>query len=355
MVAMTQTSKQGLPEGAVLHGKYEIEQKLGAGGYGVTYRARHVYLSRQLAIKEFFPKFAARDRDTQELQPVSGSVTVGDFRRGIQQFFGEAERLAAFEHNNIVRVHDVFKENNTAYMVMDYERGKTLGDLLKECGTLPEEALLAILSPLLDGLKVLHDGGILHRDLAPDNIFIRKDGAPVLLDFGAAREAGGGQSKSVTAIFKPGYTPPEQYISKGGNVRQGPFTDIYALSATLYHAMTGEQPRDSTTRQTAITNQTPDPVNLDSVKGYSREFVDAVRAGLVLKADERPESVDEWRGMFPWQPQRQPQQSKSDSGWSGWKLAAALVGAAAVGAAATYAATSKEAKADGKDEDGEEN
>ena len=354
MVAMTQTSKQGLPEGAVLHGKYEIEQKLGAGGYGVTYRARHVRLPRQLAIKEFFPDFAARAGATQELQPVSGSVTVGDFRRGIQQFFGEAERLAAFEHKNIVRVHDVFQENNTAYMVMDYEQGKTLGDLLKECGTLPEEALLAILSPLLDGLKVLHDGGILHRDLAPDNIFIRKDGDPVLLDFGSAREAGGGQSKSVSAIVKYGYSPPEQYTRKGG-IRQGPFTDIYALSATLYHAMTGEQPQTSTTRQTAITNQIPDPVDLGSVKGYSRVFVDAVRAGLALKADERPESIDEWRGMFPWQPQQQPQQSKSDSGWSGWKFAAALVGAAAVGAAATYAATSKEAKADDKDENDEEN
>ena len=357
MVAMTQTSKQGLPEGAVLHGTYEIEQKLGAGGYGVTYRARHVYLSRQLAIKEFFPKFAARDRETQELQPVSGSVTVGDFRRGIQQFFGEAERLAAFEHNNIVRVHDVFKENNTAYMVMDYERGKTLGDLLKECGTLPEEALLAILSPLLDGLKVLHDGGILHRDLAPDNIFIRKDGAPVLLDFGAAREAGGGQSKSVTAIVKHGYSPLEQYTSRGGKIRQGPFTDIYALSATLYHAMTGEQLEDSTTRLTNIhhEDESADLILLDSVEGYSPEFVNAVREGLAIKADDRPENIDEWRVMFPWQTQQQPQQSKSDSGWSGWKLAAALVGAAAVGAAATYAATSKEAKADDKEEDGEEN
>ena len=356
MVAMTQTSKQGLPEGAVLHGKYEIEQKLGAGGYGVTYRARHVRLPRQLAIKEFFPDFAARARATQELQPVSGSVTVGDFRRGIQQFFGEAERLAAFEHRNIVRVHDVFQENNTAYMVMDYERGVTLGDLLKDSGTLPEDELLAMLSPLLDGLKELHDGGMLHRDLAPDNIFIRaEDGSPVLLDFGSAREAGGGQSRSVSAIVKHGYSPPEQYTRKGGNVRQGAFTDIYALSATLYHAMTGEQPQDSTTRQTAIINQNPDPVDLGSVKGYSRVFVDAVRAGLALKADERPESIDEWRGMFPWHPQQQPQQSKSDSGWSGWKLAAALVGAAAVGAAATYAATSKEAKADDKEEDGEEN
>ena len=357
MVNTDNIGQRELPEGAVLQGKFRVEKTLGAGGYGVTYLVRHVDLPTRRAIKEFFPGFAVRDRATQELQPVSGSVTVGDFRRGIQQFFGEAERLAAFEHKNIVRVHDVFQENNTAYMVMDYEQGKTLGALLKECGALPESTLLAILAPLLDGLKALHDGGILHRDIAPDNIFIRKDGAPVLLDFGSAREAGGGQSKSVSAIVKYGYSPPEQYISKGGNVRQGPFTDIYALSATLYHAMTGQQPEDSTTRLTNIHHEgeSADLILLDSVEGYSPEFINAVREGLAIKADDRPENIDEWRGMFPWPPQQQPQQSKSDSGWSGWKIAAALVGAAAVGAAATYAATSKDAKADDKEEDGEEN
>lgn len=353
----TQADKRGLPAGEVLHGKYEIERKLGAGGYGMTYLARHVYLSKQQAVKEFFPTYAARDGATRELLPISGSVTVGDFRRGIRRFFEEAERLAQFEHKSIVRVHDVFGENNTAYMVMDYERGETLGDLLKDGGKLPEVSLLGILSPLLDGLKELHDGGMIHRDIAPDNIIIRaKDQTPVLLDFGAAREIGGGVSKSVTAMVKHDYSPPEQYTRKGGSVRQGAFTDIYALSATLYHAMTGEQPQNSTTRQTDIVNGSPDKMlqSLDSAEGYSKAFVNAVRKGLAIRADERPESIDEWQAMFPWRPAQQPQQpqqSKSDAGWSGWKIAAALAGAAVVGAAATYAAT-KDAKAD--DEEGRE-
>lgn len=205
----------------------------------------------------------------------------------------------------------------------------------------------AILSPLLDGLKELHDGGMIHRDIAPDNIIIReKDQSPVLLDFGAAREMGGGVSKSVTAMVKYDYSPPEQYTRRGGSIRQGAFTDIYALSATLYHAMTGEQPQSSTTRQTDVVNEETDKMLLllDSVKGYSAEFVNAVKKGLAIKAAERPESIDEWRAMFPWVPEQQPQQSKNDAGWSGWKIVAALTGAAA-GHALT-----KDAKADDEKE-----
>ena len=355
MVNTDNTDQRELPEGAVLQGKLRVEKTLGAGGYGVTYLVRHVDLPYQRAVKEFFPGEAERDQATRELKPASGRATEGDIRRGINQFYEEAKRLALFKHNNIVRVHDVFKENNTAYMVMDYEQGKTLGDFLKECDTLPESTLLAILAPLLDGLKALHDGGILHRDIAPDNIFIRKDGAPVLLDFGSAREAGGGQSKSVSAIVKHGYSPPEQYTRRGGKIRQGPFTDIYALSATLYHAMTGQQPEDSTTRLTNIHHEgeSADLILLDSVEGYSPEFVNAVREGLVLKADERPESIDKWRGMFPWQTQ-QPQQPQKSSGLSGWGLFGALAGAALAGAAVAAYAT-KDAKADDEEDGDEEN
>lgn len=350
MTVSAQPGRQGLPQGDVLHGKYEIERELGAGGYGITYLVRHLHLSKQQAVKEFIPAGAVRNGQTQELLPVSGTMTVGDFRRDIQKFFEEAERLAQFEHKNIVRVHDVFKENNTAYMVMDYERGDPLRDL---CGRLDEASLLTILSPLLDGLKELHDGGMIHRDIAPDNIIIRKkDQSPVLLDFGAARQMGGGRSKSVTAVVKPDYSPPEQYTIRGGSVRQGAFTDIYALSATLYHAMTGEQPQSSTTRQTDMVNGDADKMllALDSVQGYSDEFVNAVRAGLAIKAADRPESIDEWRAMFPWTPAQQPQ-PQQDAGWSGWGLAAAALAGAAVAGVATYAMT-KDANAD-EGEEGE--
>ena len=286
-----------LKPGAILRGgDYEIKRLLGAGGFGITYLAWHKHLAMHRAIKEHMPSDYAVREGARVVPKSQGAEK--DYRQGLGRFLEEARTLSKFRHAHIVHVHDVFEENNTAYMVMDYEQGKTLGSLLESRGKLPEAELRAILSPLLDGLAELHNGNMLHRDLAPDNILIRDDGNPVLLDFGAAREAGGGQSKSVTAIIKPSYTPPEQYMRSGSGVRQGPFTDIYALSTTLYHAMTGEPPPDGLTRFFDVKMGKADPLPPVASGQYSQNLVRAVMAGLEINAEDRPPTIKEWRGIL---------------------------------------------------------
>lgn len=286
-----------LKPGAILRGgDYEIKRLLGAGGFGITYLAWHKHLAMHRAIKEHMPSDYAVREGALVVPKSQGAEK--DYRQGLGRFLEEARTLSKFRHAHIVHVHDVFEENNTAYMVMDYEQGKTLGSLLESRGKLPEAELRAILSLLLDGLAELHNGNMLHRDLAPDNILIRDDGNPVLLDFGAAREAGGGQSKSVTAIIKPSYTPPEQYMRSGSGVRQGPFTDIYALSTTLYHAMTGHPPPDGLTRFFDVKMGKADPLPPVASGQYSQNLVRAVMAGLEINAEDRPPTIKEWRGIL---------------------------------------------------------
>ncbi len=350
---METDSRMALPAGTLLQEKYEIKDELGRGGYGLTYLAQHAGLEGKRAVKEFFPTFAARDQATKELRP-TGNATLGDLQNDVRKFYDEARCLEQCQHRNIVRVYDVLEDNGTAYIVMDYEDGKRLGDWAQEQfnGKVPESVLLSLLSPLLDGLEAVHGENFLHRDIAPDNIIIRNgDHSPVLLDFGAARPAGGGRSKSVTAIFKPNYSPPEQDSIRGGEVRQGAYTDIYALSATLYNAMTGEKPVDGNTRQTAKINGHPDPMRIGAVEGYSDKFVSAVKNGMEIKTDDRPQNIAEWRKMFPFK--TASQLKEDNSGWSGWKIAA-VAGAALAGAAAGAYLKDKTANADENREDDED-
>ena len=284
------------PGASLRGGDYEIKRLLGAGGFGITYLAWHKHLAMHRAIKEHMPSDYAAREGVRVLPKSQGDEK--DYRQGLGCFLDEARTLSKFRHAHIVHVHDVFEENNTAYMVMDYEQGKTLGSLLEDRGKLPEAELRAILSPLLDGLAELHNNNMLHRDLAPDNILIREDDNPVLLDFGAAREAGGGQSKSVTAIIKPSYTPPEQYMRSGSGVRQGPFTDIYALSATLYRAMTGHPPPDGWLRFFEVKTEKADPLPPIAPGQYSQNLVRAVMAGLEINPEDRPPTIKEWRGIL---------------------------------------------------------
>ncbi len=309
--------------------EYEIEKTLGAGGFGVTYLARHKYLGA-VAIKEYMPNEHAVREGTEVFPKSSGDEDL--YRRGLAGFLREARALREFRDERIVGVRDFFEQNGTAYMVLDYEEGETLEQLLAaRGGKLPEKELLAIVFPLLNALEKLHAAGLVHRDISPDNIIIRPGRGPVLIDFGAARHAIGDVSKSISIIHKSGYSPPEQRL--GG--KQGKFTDIYALSATLYRAMTGNAPPEGSQRIYDITAGGEDSMPPLSADGYSERFVRAVTAGLAIKPKERPQTIREWRDMLyplpadkPKTRQSAPPSAKkaSPKGKGGaWKWAAALL------------------------------
>jgi len=287
-----------LPRGYEIEG-YRIEGTLGTGGFGITYLAREVSLDRRVAIKEYLPaQVATRDSKRHSVRPV-GPDDTEIFEWGLERFRGEALTLVSFRHANIVAVLRFFEANNTAYMVMDYEEGSSLGEILDDAGTLPEHEIEEILEPLLDGLDRVHRVGFLHRDIKPENIYVRADGSPVLLDFGAARLATGQHGKHLTGLVTVGYAPPEQYDS---GTPQGPWTDIYSFGATLYHAATGVVPVESTARVGALARRQPDPLTPIGKAarrgGYSEPVLHAIEWALEVIADDRPQSVDEWREAF---------------------------------------------------------
>ena len=229
--------REQLPIGAELVGDYRIDSVLGHGGFGITYKAWHLALETYVAVKEYFPsEFAKRDA-TLSLHPATPK-SAEMFEWGRKRFLDEARTLEKVRHPSIVRVRHVFEALNTAYMVLEYEDGQSLKHWLEDLGRSPSQAELdGIVSPLLDALEEMHAANFIHRDIAPDNIIIRPDGTPVLLDFGAARQAIAEETKTLTGIVKAGYSPPEQYLTRAS--QQGPWTDIYALAATLYRAVVG--------------------------------------------------------------------------------------------------------------------
>ena len=287
--------KQALPAGFRL-GTYRVARVLGVGGFGVTYLCEHTGLAIQVAVKEYLPNEIAV-RDGTEVHPKSAGDREG-FEWGLSRFLDEARTLARFEHPNVVRVRDCFEANNTAYIVMDYEDGEPLDVLLRRLGTLTETQLRRVLLPVVDGLRQVHAAGFLHRDIKPANVFVRRsDESPVLLDFGSARQALGRRSRSVTAVFTAGYSPPEQYESDG---HHGAWTDIYALSALCYRAIAGEPPMEATRRQSQLLRTQTDPLpTLANAgrEGYSQALLEAVDWGLRLIETERPQSLGEW---LPW-------------------------------------------------------
>lgn len=220
------THRNALHTGHKLHW-YEIVSILGQGGFGITYLANDPNLDLLVAIKEFLPmELAVRESDSS-LHPVSDGHS-DTYGWGLDRFLSEAQTLARFRHPNIVRVLSVFEANNTAYMVMEYEQGKSLEDALKFRRIEGEEQLLGLLFPLLDGLELVHAAGFIHRDIKPDNIYMREDGVPVLLDFGSARQALGVATRTLTTLVSPGYAPFEQYNATRDSDRQGPWTDLFA-------------------------------------------------------------------------------------------------------------------------------
>lgn len=231
----------------ILHDRYIIGRVIGYGGFGVTYIGWDGKLEQKVAIKEYFPsEFSSRIPGQTDVA-VFGGEKRKQFYDGMEKFVDEAKRLAQFQNEDgIVRVYDSFTENETAYIIMEYLDGETLKSLLEREKTIPEDKAINMLIPVMKSLKNVHEHGIIHRDIAPDNIFITKSGDMKLIDFGASRYATTSHSRSLTVVVKQGYSPEEQYRSRGD---QGPHTDVYSLAATLYKMITGKTPPDAMERR----------------------------------------------------------------------------------------------------------
>lgn len=280
-----------LPHRTVLHDKYVIGRVLGSpGGFGITYLAWDIALQSKRAIKEYLPKDIA-GRETKRLTVLPYSSHESElFHYGLKQFFNEARTLDRFEHPNIVRVRDFFEGNQTAYLVMAYYAGRSLGDFLRKRGKLPEKNALLLMMPVLDGLRAVHSTGALHRDIKPDNIYLAdvQGGSvrPLLLDFGAARQAMGVRTRSLSVIFTPGYAPFEQYFTRGN---QCPWTDVYSAAAVLYRMVTGTSPPDANERKTRESLIAPRRF------GVSKDLSAALEWGLAREPEARPQSAWYWQ------------------------------------------------------------
>jgi serine/threonine protein kinase len=286
------TYHHALPVGTKIQ-NYEIQSVLGIGGFGITYKAYDSTLERVVAIKEYLPTgLAVRVGDGTTVIPKSEG-DAQDYHYGLKRFLDEARTLARFHERSIVRVIAYMEAHGTAYFVMDYEEGDCLDTRLKAVVTLPQDEIVRVLLPIVQGLRAVHAQNFLHRDIKPLNIYVRRDGSPVLLDFGAAREALGAQSRVVTRMVTPGYAPFEQYLA---NTKQGPWSDIYAIGATMYHCAIGVAPMAATERVAAVHDKEPDPVRkiADTLKSkFAPEFVDVLMWMLEPMAKDRPQTVDE--------------------------------------------------------------
>ena len=280
-----------LPRGHQVQ-EFELLSVLGAGGFGITYLAKDTLLDCIVAIKEYFPMdFAVRTED-HNIRPRSSSESE-NYAWGLERSRKEARALTRLNHPGIIRIYKYFEAYGSGYIVMEYVEGETLGERLKRENTLDESRLMAILNPLIEGLEQVHATGYLHLDIAPKNVLLRKDGTPVLIDFGSARQELGARSRSVTVVVTPRYAPLEQYstLSK----QQGPWTDIYGLSAVAYRCITGTAPKDATERAQgeALTSVS------ELVKGqYTKGLLTAIDRGLSIKAKDRPQDLKAWRSLW---------------------------------------------------------
>jgi serine/threonine protein kinase len=282
-------SPHHLPLKTILAGKYLIGRVLGEGGFGITYLAWDLNLGVKIAVKEYYPMgFVTREHNaTSSVLPYFGDKAAF-FAAGRDRYVEEAKSLAKFYGlPGIVAVKDFFLENNTAYIVMEFVEGKTLKQMLADAGgKLPAAAVLEMMKPLMRSLSEVHDAGIIHRDISPDNIMVTKEGNVKLLDFGAARDYADSGNRSLSVLLKPGYAPEEQYRTRGV---QGPWSDVYALCATIYRAITGVTPPESVERLRADDLQAPS--SLGAAIDPAREK--ALLKGMAVLQNERWQSVIE--------------------------------------------------------------
>jgi hypothetical protein len=282
-----------LPPGSRL-GELEILRVLAIGGFGIVYLARDHALDRDVALKEFMPSRLV-DRP-QGLQVAMRSTSAGEtFALGLKSFVNEAKLLARFSHPAMVKVYHFWEANGTAYMVMPYLRGPTLKDVRRSMSAPPTETWLrSVIDPLLDALEMLHAEGFYHRDISPDNVLLSGAGMPVLLDFGAARHVIGDRTQRITAVLKPNFAPIEQY-AESRQLRQGPWTDLYALGALVTYLLDGSPPPASAAR--AIHDDRT-PLAKRSVPNVSTRFLAAIDWALAVRPQDRPQSVAALRGAL---------------------------------------------------------
>jgi Protein kinase domain len=268
----------------------EILRVVASGGFGIVYLARDHALDREVAVKEFMPRHLVERTDGDRVT-VRLESDIEPFVLALRSFVNEAKLLARFSHPAMVKVHRFWEANGTAYMAMPFLHGPTLKAVRRSMFEAPTEAWLrSVIDPLLDALALLHTGGFYHRDIAPDNVIL-VDGRPVLLDFGSARRLVADRSGSLTAVLKPHYAPIEQY-AESKQLRQGPWTDLYALGALIVYLLDGEPPPAATARSVH------DEMNVQArrhVAGVSAEFLSAVDWALAVRPQERPQSVAQWR------------------------------------------------------------
>ena len=286
------THRGALPPGTLVR-EFEFRQVLGHGGFGITYRGLDTVLQKTVAIKEYMPSGIAVRESDRSVQPKSGEDEK-DYKWGLGRFLDEARMLARFDHPGIVRVQRFFEAHDTAYIAMEYLEGQTLAALFEGEKVLDEQRLRALLTPVLAALEQVHAAEFLHRDIKPGNIMFRNGDTPVLIDFGAARAAMAMRSQNMTAIVTPGFSPIEQY-STSVEITQGPWTDIYAIGAVLYHGMTGIVPSDATAR---TMDDHLVPVREAAAGRYGRPLTDAVDWALRMRGAERPQSIEEWREVL---------------------------------------------------------
>lgn len=291
MTAQTaQASRNNALPAAYRLAEYVIESVLGHGGFGITYLARDTKLSSRVAIKEYFPQaFAYRDRRSTIVPTTDGGE---NYQWGLQEFLKEARALAKFKHNHIVRVLRFVETNGTAYMVMEYEEGESLAEYLRKTGGhLNEPTLLSIFLPILGGLQAVHDAGLLHLDIKPENIYLRSNGQPMLIDFGSARQTKGKSKQDQKIALTPGYAAIEHYPNFG---KRGPWTDVYSIGATLYRCTTGIEPVGALERYQGLRDKRNDPLRRATTferPHYATHIRECVDWALKLSPRERPHTA----------------------------------------------------------------
>ena len=275
-------------------GEFEILRVLGVGGFGIVYLAMDHSLQRQVALKEYMPAALASRGQGPQITVRSGSFAE-TYAIGLRSFVNEARLLARFDHPSLVKVYRFWEDNATAYMVMPYLQGSTLREARRAMTEPPGEAWIrSVLDPLLGALEQLHREGVFHRDIAPDNIVLPPNGPPVLLDFGAARHVISDRTQSLTAILKPSYAPIEQYAEMT-QLRQGPWTDLYALGAVMHFVLTGAPPAPATARAVQDDAQALEDRN---IPGVSARFLAAISWMLAVRPQARPQNVETLRAAL---------------------------------------------------------
>ncbi|GEM_PF-4411206 len=283
----TQEMVDELQAGSRLADRFIIGNTLGRGGFGITYVAWDENLKRRVAIKEYMPRGLA-SRDTGATTVKCDKNSKDSFERGIEKTIEESRKMAGLSYlDSVVTVHDFFKENGTAYIVMELLEGRNVKEYLKEKGKLSFEETIRIMTPILNTLSAVHKQGIIHRDISPDNIFLCNDGRIKLLDFGSARTFEGMAEGSHSIVFKHGYAPKEQYSSKG---KHGTYTDMYATAATIYKMLTGITPQESIERLTGD----DELQNISEIVDISKNAAYAIMQGLELKEKDRIQTADEF-------------------------------------------------------------